>query len=305
MKEKSRAGRVYSYWSKPNHAAYLFIAPSLAVILVFVVFPLVSSFVISLTDMDIFMKDTKFIGFGNYIKSFSEERVMQSFLTTIKYVMVSVPLQIAISLVLAFWLAKEDFFSKLMRSVYFIPVICSFTGIGILFKMFFGSAVGFFPYVISLITKNGVPSFWSEAYAAFGLIVFISIWKKFGQTLIILVAGINGIPESYYEAARIDGASKIQIFTRITIPLLWSTLSFVIVTTLIGAMQVFDVVYVTTGGGPLYSTETIVQYIYSRGFQNEYQLGYASSLSVELFLLIAVITFAARKFTNKKEKENS
>lgn len=119
------------------------------------------------------------------------------------------------------------------------------------------------------------------------------------------MAGINGIPESYYEAARIDGASKIQIFTRITIPLLWSTLSFVIVTTLIGAMQVFDVVYVTTGGGPLYSTETIVQYIYSRGFQNEYQLGYASSLSVELFLLIAVITFAARKFTNKKEKENS
>ncbi len=251
------------------------------------------------------MRDIKFIGFENFKKSFEEERVWNAFKNTFKYVILSVPIQIGLSLILAFWLFRSDRFSKLMRSIYFIPVICSFASLGIMFKMFFGSAVGYFPYVVSLITKNGVPSFWSDVKYAFPLIIFISVWKKFGQSLIILVAGINSISESYFEAARIDGASRKQVFAYVTIPMLWPTLSFVIVTTVIGAMQVFDVVFVTTGGGPLNSTETIVQYIYSRGFGNSYDLGYASALSVELFFVIALITVLTRKYTDRKMEENS
>ncbi len=300
-----RFSKFRAYWNKPNHAAYLFIAPALLIILVFVIVPLISSFIISLTNMDIFMRDIEFIGFANFKKSFGEERVWNAFKNTFKYVVLSVPIQIGLSLILAFWLFRSDRFSKLMRSIYFIPVICSFASLGIMFKMFFGSAVGYFPYVVSLITKNGVPSFWSDPKYAFPLIIFISVWKKFGQSLIILVAGINSISESYFEAARIDGASKKQIFAYVTIPMLWPTLSFVIVTTVIGAMQVFDVVFVTTGGGPLNSTETIVQYIYSRGFGNSYDLGYASALSVELFFVIALITILTRKYTDRKTEENS
>lgn len=301
----TRFSRFRAYWNKPAHAAYLFIAPALLIILVFVIVPLVSSFVISLTNMDIFMRNIEFIGFSNFKKSLEEERVWNAFVNTFKYVVLSVPIQIGLSLVLAFWLFRSDRFSKLMRSIYFIPVICSFASLGIMFKMFFGSAVGYFPYVVSLITQNGVPSFWSDPKYAFPLIIFISVWKKFGQSLIILVAGINSISESYFEAARIDGASKRQIFAYVTIPMLWPTLSFVIVTTVIGAMQVFDVVFVTTGGGPLNSTETIVQYIYSRGFGNSYDLGYASALSVELFFVIALITLLTRKYTDRKTEENS
>ncbi len=304
MKE-SKFSKVRAYWNKPNHAAYLFIAPAMLIIFLFVVVPLISSFVISLTNMDIFMRDIKFIGFENFKKSFEEERVWNAFKNTFKYVILSVPIQIGLSLILAFWLFRSDMFSKLMRSIYFIPVICSFASLGIMFKMFFGSAVGYFPYVVSLITKNGVPSFWSDVKYAFPLIIFISVWKKFGQSLIILVAGINSISESYFEAARIDGASRKQVFAYVTIPMLWPTLSFVIVTTVIGAMQVFDVVFVTTGGGPLNSTETIVQYIYSRGFGNSYDLGYASALSVELFFVIALITVLTRKYTDRKMEENS
>lgn len=304
MKE-SKFSKVRAYWNKPGHAAYLFIAPALLIIFLFVVVPLISSFVISLTNMDIFMRDIKFISFENFKKSFEEERVWNAFVNTFKYVVLSVPIQIGLSLILAFWLFRSDRFSKLMRSIYFIPVICSFASLGIMFKMFFGSAVGYFPYVVSLITKNGVPSFWSDVKYAFPLIIFISVWKKFGQSLIILVAGINSISESYFEAARIDGASKRQVFVYVTIPMLWPTLSFVIVTTVIGAMQVFDVVFVTTGGGPLNSTETIVQYIYSRGFGNSYDLGYASALSVELFFVIALITVLTRKYTDRKMEENS
>ena len=304
MKE-SKFSKVRAYWNKPGHAAYLFIAPALLIIFLFVVVPLISSFVISLTNMDIFMRDIKFISFENFKKSFEEERVWNAFKNTFKYVILSVPIQIGLSLILAFWLFRSDRFSKLMRSIYFIPVICSFASLGIMFKMFFGSAVGYFPYVVSLITKNGVPSFWSDVKYAFPLIIFISVWKKFGQSLIILVAGINSISESYFEAARIDGASRKQVFAYVTIPMLWPTLSFVIVTTVIGAMQVFDVVFVTTGGGPLNSTETIVQYIYSRGFGNSYDLGYASALSVELFFVIALITVLTRKYTDRKMEENS
>ena len=304
MKE-SKFSKVRAYWNKPGHAAYLFIAPAMLIIFLFVVVPLISSFVISLTNMDIFMRDIKFIGFENFKKSFEEERVWNAFKNTFKYVILSGPIQIGLSLILAFWLFRSDRFSKLMRSIYFIPVICSFASLGIMFKMFFGSAVGYFPYVVSLITKNGVPSFWSDVKYAFPLIIFISVWKKFGQSLIILVAGINSISESYFEAARIDGASRKQVFAYVTIPMLWPTLSFVIVTTVIGAMQVFDVVFVTTGGGPLNSTETIVQYIYSRGFGNSYDLGYASALSVELFFVIALITVLTRKYTDRKMEENS
>ena len=304
MKE-SKFSKVRAYWNKPGHAAYLFIAPALLIIFLFVVVPLISSFVISLTNMDIFMRDIQFIGLENFKKSFEEERVWNAFVNTFKYVVLSVPIQIGLSLILAFWLFRSDRFSKLMRSVYFMPLICSFASLGIMFKMFFGSAVGYFPYVVSLITKNGVPSFWSDVKYAFPLIIFISVWKKFGQSLIILVAGINSISESYFEAARIDGASKRQVFVYVTIPMLWPTLSFVIVTTVIGAMQVFDVVFVTTGGGPLNSTETIVQYIYSRGFGNSYDLGYASALSVELFFVIALITVLTRKYTDRKMEENS
>ena len=304
MKE-SKFSKVRAYWNKPGHAAYLFIAPAMLIIFLFVVVPLISSFVISLTNMDIFMRDIKFIGFENFKKSFEEERVWNAFKNTFKYVILSVPIQIGLSLILAFWLFRSDRFSKLMRSIYFIPVICSFASLGIMFKMFFGSAVGYFPYVVSLITKNGVPSFWSDVKYAFPLIIFISVWKKFGQSLIILVAGINSISESYFEAARIDGASRKQVFAYVTIPMLWPTLSFVIVTTVIGAMQGFDVVFVTTGGGPLNSTETIVQYIYSRGFGNSYDLGYASALSVELFFIIALITVLTRKYTDRKMEENS
>lgn len=229
MKE-SKFSKVRAYWNKPGHAAYLFIAPAMLIIFLFVVVPLISSFVISLTNMDIFMRDIKFIGFENFKKSFEEERVWNAFKNTFKYVILSVPIQIGLSLILAFWLFRSDRFSKLMRSIYFIPVICSFASLGIMFKMFFGSAVGYFPYVVSLITKNGVPSFWSDVKYAFPLIIFISVWKKFGQSLIILVAGINSISESYFEAARIDGASRKQVFAYVTIPMLWPTLSFVIVT---------------------------------------------------------------------------
>ena len=121
--------------------------------------------------------------------------------------------------------------------------------------------------------------------------------------MIILVAGINDIPYTLYEASAIDGASKTQQFFHITLPNLMTTITFTLLTSLISAFQVFDVVYVTTGGGPLFSTETMVQYIYYRGFSMPYELGYASAMAVELFLVIAVLVLLFKGVLERKMKK--
>ena len=132
-------------------------------------------------------------------------------------------------------------------------------------------------------------------------IIAVTAWKGFGYTLTLLAAAVLHISASLYEAADMDGASAWKKFVHITIPGIWPTISFCIVTTTIGAMQMFDQAYVMTQGGPLYKTETVVQYIYDRGFQTApYDLGYASAISVYLFIVVAVITFVLRKFVLSK-----
>lgn len=118
------------------------------------------------------------------------------------------------------------------------------------------------------------------------------------------MAGINDIPSTYFEASEIDGATKTQQFFHITLPNLLPTINFTLLTTIIGAFQVFDVVYVTTGGGPLYKTETVVQYIYNRGFSAPYDLGYASAMCIELFFVIAVIILIFKGYMERKIARN-
>ena len=122
--------------------------------------------------------------------------------------------------------------------------------------------------------------------------------------MIIYVAGILDIPKTYFEASAIDGASRTQQFFHIMLPNLLPTISFTLLTTIISSFQVFDVVFVTTGGGPLYKTETLVQYIYLRGFSDPFDLGYASAVAVELFLVIAIITIFFKRILDKKIEKN-
>ena len=290
-------------WAGKDRVGYLFIFPGMLILFVFTIIPLVISFIISLTNLDIFLAWPNMVGLENFKRTMADERVLNAFKNTFYYVVLSVPIQLIAALVLAYWLYKPTVFNKLCRSVFYVPVLCSFTAIGILFNLMLNSTVGYIPFLISKVSGEPVALLAEEKYAM-AVIIFISIWKAFGKTLIILVAGINDIPGTYFDASEVDGATKLQQFFHITVPNLLPTINFTLLTTLIGAFQVFDAVYVTTGGGPRYTTETMVQYIYLRGFSAPYELGYASAMCIELFFVIAVIVLFFKGYMERRIQNN-
>lgn len=303
MERSSPVRSFIAKWTRKDRVGYLFIFPAVFILFVFTIVPLLVSFMISLTDLDIFLAVPEFVGLDNFKRTLEDQRVWNAFKNTFVYVILSVPIQLLVALILAYWLYKPTRFNKFCRSVFYIPVLCSFTAIGILFNLILNSTVGYIPYILCFVTGE-VIALLSEIRFAMPIIIFISVWKAFGKTLIILVAGINDIPSTYFEAAEIDGASKVQQFFYITMPNLLPTITFTLLTTIIGAFQVFDVVYVTTGGGPMYKTETMVQYIYNRGFSDPYDLGYASAMCIELFVVIAVIILFFKGYLEKKMAKN-
>lgn len=286
-----------------KHVGYLFILPEMLDLFIFLVIPLVMAFYIALTDLDIFLQSPQFIGMRNFLQSFHDNRVSNAFKNTLVYVGLNVPIQLGLALILAFLLYRPNWFNKMCRTVFYIPVLCSFTAIGILFQLLLNSTVGYFPYLLSLFTGK-VDSLLTDARWAMPIIIFISVWKNFGRSLIIYVAGILDIPQTYFEASAIDGANRLQQFRHIMIPNLLPTISFTLLTTIISSFQVFDAVYVTTGGGPLFKTETVVTYIYTRGFSDPYDLGFASAVCVELFTVIAVITLFFKGYLDRKIEKN-
>lgn len=294
---------------RPMHSqksAYLFILPSMTILTIFVFLPLGASLVISILNMNIFMNDISFAGVANFKKIFSDSRVGNATFNSLYFTLLEVPLQIGLALLLTMYVSKSNKYTKLLRSIYYVPFVCSMTAIGIVWSMLLDPNMGLIPYYLRQVGLESI-SFLKDPNLAMPTIVAVTAWKGFGYTLTLLTAAVLNIPASLYEAAKMDGASPWQEFKNITIPEIMPTLSFCIVTTTISSMQVFDQAYVMTQGGPLYRTETLVQYIYDRGFQTApYDLGYASAISIYLFVMIAIITFVLRKYVlNKGEEQNA
>ena len=266
------------------------------ILTVFVFVPLFASFIISLLDMNIFMQDVSFAGFKNFARVFQDDRVRGATWNTFYFAILEVPLQIGIALLLSIYVAKNNRYTRALRSIYYLPFVCSMTAVGIVWSMLLDPNLGILPYLLRCIGIESI-SFLKDPDLAMPTVIVVSAWKGFGYTLTLITAAVLNVPSSLYEAAEMDGANTWQKFTHITIPGIWPTVSFCIVTTTISALQMFDQAYVMTQGGPLNRTETLVQYIYDRGFQTApYDLGYASAISVYLFAIIAIITFVLRKF---------
>ena len=285
-----------NYVAHNQKSAYLFLLPSMIILSVFVFIPLIASFVISVTDMNIFMKDVGFAGLKNFIRLFTDNRVSNATFNSLYFTLMEVPLQVGLALLLTACLAKNNQYCKLLRSIYYLPFVCSMTAIGIVWSMLLDPNMGLFAYWLKQVGFETI-AFLKDPKWAMPTVIAVTAWKGFGYTLTLMAAAVLNISQSLYEAAEMDGAGSFQKFIHITIPGIWSTISFCIVTSTIGAMQMFDQAYVMTQGGPLNKTETVVQYIYDRGFQTApYDLGYASAISVYLFVIVAVMTFVLRKF---------
>ncbi|MDQ8547384.1 sugar ABC transporter permease [Enterococcus faecium] len=290
------------YWNRPDRAAYLFLTPSFLVLLLFTVIPLLGTFAISFTDLNIFFTSRNFVSFENFTRIFSDERAVNSLIHSLYFTVLETPTQIIVGLLAAVALSKNTRFNRFYRSTFYIPVICSLTSIAIIFSMLLDPNVGAIPYLFSQVGLP-IPQFFRDPTLAMPTVAIMTVWKNFGVTMTILLTAIQGISPSLYESAQMDGATNRQQFFNITLPQIVPSLGFCILTNLIGSMQVFDQVYVATAGGPQFKTETAVQYIYSRGFTAPYELGYASALSSVLFIIVATIAISTNVYMSRKEKQ--
>jgi multiple sugar transport system permease protein len=211
-----------------------------------------------------------------------------------------VPVQVVLSLLLAMFVSREVRGMSAARTIIFFPVVTSLVVAAMLWSMMYNKDLGLFQSIAGIfgLRHNG---FMSNPTLALPSIVLMMIWKEVGFSMIIYVAGLKGIPEMFYEAAKIDGASPLQQFLHITLPLLKPVTLFVIVTQTISAFQVFVPIFVMTQGGPFFATNAIVYYVYQNGFAYN-DMGYASALSFfVLALLVAISYFQFRLFRGQAE----
>lgn len=293
MKKKTSLER------KRAWAGLCFVMPSMMVFSVFVFIPLIIAFIFSFLKFDMMFNNIDFQMLNNYAKLLHDKRFWNALYNTLLYTVFSVPLLIGIALVVAAMIKKQGWFSGICKSVYFIPAICSMTIVSIVWSFLVNPDIGMFSYWFKLLGFEPINVLNSPKWAM-PTVILVGVWKNFGFNMVILLAGLNSIDESYYEAANIDGAGVGQKFIKITIPMLMPTLSFAVVNCIIGSFQVFDQVYVMTKGGPLFKTQTLVQLIYSTAFDS-FDMGYASTIAVALFFITFVISIVTFKSMTKGE----
>lgn len=289
------------FLNRQNTAAWVFLMPSLLALLIFLFIPVAASFVMGFLNINIFLQDISFAGLGNYTELMRDARFWNSVVNTVYFTLMVVPLGIVLSLGVAVYVQKNTPFRKMLRTTFYIPVICSMTAIGIVWAVLLDPTIGMFAYWSGLLGFEDI-QFLKDPQLAMPLVALMTVWKTFGLNMIIFVAGIQAIPDYYYEAAEIDGANPYQQFASITLPSLMPALGFCVITSTITSLMVFDQTYVMTRGGPLFRTETLAQYIYSRGFTiSPFRLGYASSVAFMLFILIIIITMIMYFFFMRQE----
>ena len=290
---------------------------------VFVLIPIVASVFISFTDYDV-LSPASWIGFTNFRKIFFGNQVSFSSLydalvreqgrrdtvlfykslkNTFVYVVGSVGGGLVIALLVAIlfnerWLRGRAVF----RALYFLPTVTPMAAVAFIWILMFSPRTGLINH---LLVRIGLPPQpWLNApETAMLSIIMVSIWKGLGYSIIIFLAGLQGIPRDYYDASTVDGAGRIKQVWYITIPLLMPVIAFVAITGVIGSFQVFDLVYFLTSGGPLNSTEVIVHLIYKAGFMPpEFKMGYASALAMVLFLIIFAFTILQLRFFKRRQR---
>ena len=288
---------------KKSHAkeyawGYVMIAPLVIGLSVFYFYPVFKVFFDSFHDVGAFNK-SKWCGLANYQKMFQDPVMWQALGNTVKYVLIIVPCTIIIALILASFLNMGIKGRSFFRVVYFIPAITMGAAVAMIWRWMYNGDYGIINYILNLFGIESI-RFLSNSKTALVSISVVSIGSTVGYNMIILLAGIQGISKSYYEAAAIDGANGIKQFLNITLPLVTPTLFFVMITTLISTFQTFDTIYMMVDKTSLAmeSTQSMVVYFYRNAFEYS-KKGYASALAVFLFAIIMVITAFQMKMQTK------
>ncbi|HBY95335.1 MAG: sugar ABC transporter permease [Ardenticatenaceae bacterium] len=288
--EASLLGRVLP-WRRRNYLfALLFILPALINFTLFRYLPILAALRASLFNYSLLGGFRGFIGLDHYARLVHDPIFWKSLWVTTQFVIYKVPIEIVFALALAVFLQRETFGAGFVRSAIMAPMVTSIIVVSILWAMMYHSEQGL---IQSMLNAVGIPrqAFLSDQRRALPALTVMMIWKDVGFSMIILAAGLKGIPSTYYEAALVDGANRWQAFWNVTIPLLKPILMFVIVTQTVFSFQIFVPVYQMTKGGPLDSTKAIVFYIYQQGFLFQ-DMGYASALSMVTLAILLVVSLA-------------
>ncbi|WP_127836733.1 carbohydrate ABC transporter permease [Clostridium prolinivorans] len=271
---------------KKQKIGLLYITPWLIGLLVFTIYPFVSSFILSFTDYNM-ISAPKFIGIKNYINMFNDESFWNSVFATFEYAFITVPFKLAFALFIAFILNFKLKGINFFRTAYYIPSILGGNiAIAVLWRFLFATD-GLINQFVGIFGINPIPWF-SSGLGAMITISLLRIWE-FGSAMVIFLAALKDIPQELYEAAEVDGAGKIRIFFNVTIPLLTPIIFFNLVMQLIQAFQEFNGPYMITNGGPLYKTYLMSMMIYDNAFKF-FNMGYASAISWILFIIIMIFT---------------
>jgi len=277
-----------SILSSKNGIVWVAIIPAVIFFIVFRYGVMAYAFYLSLHKWN--MGNLLAVGLGNYVRVLTEDPLFYKSLgNTFYYAMVVIPLGTLLALLIAIAVNQLDTIGKVFRAIYFIPVVVSMVAVAVVWKWLYQPTFGLINFIIQAL--GGPRIMWLQSpYAAMPAVMIASIWRGLGYTLIIFLAGLQGIPRVFYEAAIIDGANRWQLFVRITLPLLKPTVTFVLVIGVIGSLQVFAPMYVLAqGSGPLNSTRTIVVHLYERAF-TYFEMGYGSAAAFVLFIIILILT---------------
>jgi multiple sugar transport system permease protein len=274
---------IEKFTNSESSAAFIFILPAMLGILIFIIIPIICSFGLSFAKWDL-LNPISFAGLDNYKELFSSDLFYKILTNTIVFALATSLFGVIIPLILASILNSKIRGSEFYKTAYFLPFITPMVVIGIVWAWIFDPNIGF----ISQVLNIHINWLYDSKFAMPALII-VSVWKLIGYNMIIFLSSLSAISQSYFEAAKIDGANSLQIFKNVTVPLLSPTIFFVVIVTSISSFQVFDLIYLMTQGGPFDSTNVLVYDIYKNAFEY-FNVGRASATAYVLFAIILVLT---------------
>ncbi|HUV07250.1 MAG TPA: sugar ABC transporter permease [Spirochaetia bacterium] len=281
------------------HYAYLFISPVVIFFGLFRVFPAIQTLFFSFFDVNIVAKKLKWVGLKNFVLLLDDTSFLKAISNTFIYAFYIVLVSAFIGIVLASLFTSKMKLAGLFKAVYFVPFITATVAAAVVWGFLYDPKFGLFNMILKLLrlpTRHWIAS---SKDALMSIIIF-SVWKTLGYNMVIFIAGLQNIPEAFYEAATIDGAGPLTKFFRLTIPLLAPTIIFVVIYNTILALKVFDQVFVLTAGGPAEASTVVVLQIYNQAFLH-YRFGYASAMAFVLFVVVITVTVIQHTISRRWE----
>ncbi len=280
-------------------AAAIFLIPALLVIAVYIIYPIIQSFITSGYEWNGYSSSKSFIGLKNWAELLTDKVFWNAFKNNLLVMVLSIVIQMPIGLALATFLDKVGKKGNVCKVIWFIPMLMSSVAIGYLFRYALDANTGFVT-AISKLFGGGTVDLLGNTGTVLVTCIFIIAWQFIPFYMVYYLAGYSGLPSDVHEAAMVDGATESQYFWQVSLPLLKPTIKSAVVLSIVGSLKYFDLVYVLTNGGPSHASELMATYMYSNAFSS-YRMGYASAIASGMFLLISAIAIVTMRILNREE----